>query len=108
MNYYRLKEIDIDGNVSYFDIKGISISRAGARFQAFYSGADIKVNLSSIKGEYVLSLHDAGGSQIRSQSLKTGSNSFQTTIPAPQRAGVYLITLRGEGFNETARIFIGQ
>lgn len=108
MNYYRLKEIDTDGNVSHFDIKGISISRAGARFQAFYSGADIKVNLSSIKGEYVLSLHDAGGSQIRSQSLKTGSNSFQTTIPAPQRAGVYIITLRGEGFNETARIFVGQ
>jgi hypothetical protein len=108
MNYYRLKEIDIDGNVSYFDIKGISISRAGERFQAFYSGADIKVNLSSIKGNYLLSLHDAGGAQISSQVLNIMSSSYQTSLPAPQRSGVYIVTLKGEGFNETARIFVGR
>ncbi len=108
MNYYRLKEVDIDGNVSYFDIKGISISRAGARFQAFYSGGDIKVNLSSIKGNYQLSLYDAGGAQVSSQNLKIMSNSFQTSLPAPQRAGVYIVTLKGEGISETARIFVGK
>ncbi len=107
-NYYRLKEVDFDGNVSYFDIKAITITKSGPRFQAFYSGADIKVNLSSIKGEYLLSMYDAGGSHIRSQALNIPSNSFQTSLPAPQRAGVYIVTLRGEGINETARIFVGK
>jgi hypothetical protein len=107
-NYYRIKEIDLDGNLSYFDIKAITINKAGARFQAFHSGADIKVNLSSIKGDYILSLHDASGSQIRSKTLNIVSNSFQTTLPAPQRAGVYIVTLKGEGISETARIFVGQ
>jgi hypothetical protein len=107
-NYYRIKEIDLDGNLSYFDIKAITINRGGTRFQAFYSGADIKVNLSGIKGDYVLSLHDAGGAQVSSQTLKIMSNSFQTSLPAPQRAGVYIVTLKGEGISETARIFVGK
>jgi trimeric autotransporter adhesin len=107
-NYYRLKEVDFDGNVSYFDIKAITINKSGPRFQAFYSGADIKVNLGSIKGEYLLSMYDAGGSHIRSQVLRIPSNSFQTSLPAPQRTGVYIVTLRGEGINETARIFVSK
>ncbi|MFZ9661323.1 MAG: hypothetical protein ACO29O_05530, partial [Chitinophagaceae bacterium] len=32
-NYYRLKEVDIDGNVAYFEVKQVSISAASRRFQ---------------------------------------------------------------------------
>lgn len=107
-NYYRLKELDQDGNVAYFEIKSISISRSGPRFQAFYNGSDIRVNVSGIKGSFALMLYDAGGNLLTSKRLDVTSGSLQTTLPAPQRSGVYTVTMRGDGITETTRMFISK
>lgn len=107
-NYYRLKEIDYDGKASYFEIKAISIAKGGPRFQAFYSGSDIKVNLSGMKGSFVVMLHDAAGNMLSSKSLNINTASLQTTLPAPLRSGVYTVTMRGDGISESSRIFIAK
>jgi hypothetical protein len=108
-NYYRLKEIDFDGKLYYFDMKAISISSKSApRFQAFYNGADIKVNIAGLKGNFILTLHDAGGRLLNSQQVSINSGTNQASITTPGRSGIYLVNFRGEGVNETAKIFVGR
>jgi hypothetical protein len=108
-NYYRLKEIDFDGKVYYFVMKSVSISaKTGARFQAFYSGSDLKVNVAGIKGNFAISVHDAGGRLLNSQQVVVSSGSHQTSFPTPGRSGIYFVTLDGEGIKETAKIFVSK
>ena len=108
-NYYRLKEIDYDGNIYYFDMKSVSISsKIGARFQAFYSGSDLRVNVAGIKGNFAISVHDAGGRLLNSQQVSVSSGSHQAYFPTPGRSGIYFVTLDGEGIKETAKIFVAK
>jgi hypothetical protein len=108
-NYYRLKEIDFDGNTYYFDMKSLSISaKVGTRFQAFYSGSDVKVNVAGIKGNFSIALHDAGGRLLNNEQVTISSGTYQASIPTPGRSGIYFVTLDGEGIKETARIFVGK
>lgn len=108
-SYYRLKEVDFDGKLYYFDMKAVTISsKVGQRFQAFYNGADVKVNVAGLKGSFTLTLHDAGGRLINSQQVMINSGSYQASITSPGRSGIYIVNFRGEGVNETTKIFIGK
>jgi hypothetical protein len=108
-NYYRLKEIDYDGNVYYFDMKSVSISsKIGTRFQAFYSGSELKVNVAGIKGNFAMAVHDASGRLLNSQQVVINSGSHQASFPTPGRSGIYFVTLDGEGIQETAKIFVAK
>jgi hypothetical protein len=107
-NYYRLKEVDKDGQVFYFDTKQILIQRSGPGFQAFYNGSDIRLHFSERRGDHQLSLYDAGGNLVRSAVIPIAGNSFQASIPAPSRPGVYIIRLEGDQQSETTRIFVGR
>lgn len=108
-NYYRLKEIDLDGNVAYFEVKQVSIAASSRRFQALYNGSSIKVNVINVPGEYHLSLIDANGAVLVSKMISLNSNSLQTelTIPA-KRTGIYMVNLKGNGTNITERVFVQQ
>jgi hypothetical protein len=108
-NYYRLKEIDYDGNIYYFDMKSVSISaKTGTRFQAFYSGSDLRVNVAGIKGNFSLAVYDAGGRLLNSQQVVVNSGSYQASLPSPGRSGIYFVSLEGEGIKETAKIFVAK
>jgi hypothetical protein len=108
-NFYRLKEVDYDGNVYYFDMKSVSISsKIGTRFQAFYSGSDLKVNVAGIKGNFTIAVYDAGGRLLNSQQVSINSGSHQASMPTPERSGIYFVNLNGEGIKETAKIFVAK
>lgn len=108
-NYYRLKEVDLDGNVAYFEVKQVSIASSSRRFQALYNGSSIKVNVINVPGEYNLSLIDANGAVLVSKMISLNSTSLQTelTIPA-KRTGIYMVNLKGNGTNITERVFVQQ
>jgi hypothetical protein len=108
-NYYRLKETDFDGKQYYFDMKSVSISaKMSSRFQAYYNGADIKVNVAGLKGSFTLTLHDAGGRLLNSQQVNISSGTHQASISSPGRSGVYFVNFRGEGVSETIKLFVSK
>lgn len=108
-NYYRLKEVDFDGNPYYFEVKSVSISsKMAPRFQAYYNGADIKANVAGIKGQFNITLHDSNGRLLNSQQVVTNSGSYQASIPSPGRSGIYFVNLNGEGIKETVKLFVSK
>jgi len=107
-NYYRLKELDRDGQVFYFDTKHILVKRSGSGIQAYYTGSDIRLNFTDRKGEHRVVIYDSGGNLVRKASFPVSGSTYQASMPAPYRPGIYIIRVDGEGWSETARIFVGR
>ena len=99
-NYYRLKQVDIDGGVS--DLGIISI-------QSEYDFSDVTLSPNpakdllniglnaSKKAVYTLSVVDMSGKVLSSTEVtaQEGSNSFQVNVDA-LRQGSYLLVVNGE------------
>jgi hypothetical protein len=107
-NYYRLKEIDIDGKWHYYETRVIKMSNVSAKFQAYQNNDKVVVNFNNQPGNYTLSLIDMNGSIVTTQNFRVDKQAVQLTVNPPvKRTGIYLVNLKGEdNFNETLKLFI--
>ena len=107
-NYYRLKEIDIDGKWHYYETRVIKTSSVNNKFQAYQNGSNIVVNFNNLPGAYTATLVDMNGAIVAKQSFKVDKQSVQISLtPTVARTGVYLVNLKGgEGFNQSVKVFI--
>lgn len=99
-NYYRLKQVDLDGNVSdlgmvsvqsEYDFSDVTLSPNPAKDQL-----NVGLNASK-KAVYTLSVLDMSGIAISSIEVtaQEGSNSFQLNVDALKQ-GSYLLVVKGE------------
>ena len=107
-NYYRLKEIDIDGKWHYYDTRMIITSSTANKFQAYQNGANVMVNFNNLPGAYTATLMDMNGAIVAKQSFKVDRQGVQISLaPTITRTGIYMVNLKGgAGFNESVKVFI--
>ncbi len=107
-NYYRLKEIDIDGKWHYYETRVIKTTSVNAKFQAYQNNGNVIVNFNNLPGNYTLSLVDMNGSIVATQAFKVDKQAVQLTLNPPvKRTGIYIVNLKGgDNFSESLKLFI--
>lgn len=105
-NYYRITEVDKNGRWAYYVTKTVNIIRTGIAFSAYYNGSQVVASVSNTPGVYHLAIADLSGAIISRQQLTMNGKSATLSLPAPARAGIYIIMLDGQGVHETIRMAI--
>jgi len=95
--YYRIKEVDIDGNISYSDIRSIENSGAEITMKAFPNPIQtegeltISINIHQKSVSHQLTIFDGFGQEVFRSSVHPGENSIK--LPETMSSGVYHIYL---------------
>lgn len=95
-NYYRLKEVDTDGQSFYHEIRSVMVVKNGESFAAYASATDIKILLNSMKGRFIIRIISADGRPVLQKECISGG-MLQEQLPRPSRPGIYHVILLGEG-----------
>jgi len=100
VNFYRLKQVDINNNFGYSNIVAINFTIKGVNIGAVYPNPfinQLKVNISSDRNEVVnIQLSDNLGRVLRtfSVSVQKGVNNASLNNLAGLAPGVYNVTVR--------------
>lgn len=94
INYYRLKEVDIDNSLQYSEIKS---ARFGddppfTLYNNPTNGSDLKLTINIVPS--VLSVFDASGRKVKEMNVTTSSNSLSVS---GLTSGTYLAVLNKDG-----------
>jgi hypothetical protein len=108
-NYYRLKEVDIDGGITFFPVRSLRFdSKELKQFMIFPNpvvGRTVNLLLNE-GGDCVLSIHELQGQEIIRKMITGSSHSIQVTLPNTLPAGVYMLTLVKQQKVYAEKIFI--
>lgn len=106
INYYRITEVDKNGRWAYYVTKTVNITRTGVAFSAYYNGTQVVASVSNTPGVYHLAIAELSGAIISRQQLTMNGKSATMNLPVPDRSGIYIIMLDGQGVHETVRMAI--
>lgn len=94
MNYYRLQQVDYDGQFEYSKIVSVEMGRDGSGISLYPNPAANSVTLAlqtDYTGEASLTLYDLMGRQVKTQTLSLEGGVFRSEIGLDGLpAGVYL------------------
>jgi len=92
-NFYRLKQVDINGQYTFSPIRSVAFGDAGT-ISVYPNPVNDKVLISGLQGVYTVTISNALGQVVLKQSgLKTQSAELNTAGLAP---GVYMLTIISE------------
>lgn len=94
-NYYRLKEIDKDGNLIYSKIVSVSVA-AASELKVTYRGQNLFLVTHPVFNDGYLKLMDAGGNEITIERIKAGSSQAQLDLNSLSK-GIYYLMYFGKG-----------
>ncbi|HWR32445.1 MAG TPA: T9SS type A sorting domain-containing protein [Chitinophagaceae bacterium] len=112
-NYYRLKQVDMDGKAAYSkivivrktdDVKGIKIFPKPVTDQ-------VSIEFSNMKGSYIIHIYDVAGREMMKQVAGIGYTVQYVRINRDNIAGgLYIISVKNAGNTEsyTERVVFGQ
>lgn len=94
INYYRLKEVDIDNSSQLSEIKTAQFGNVVlfALYNNPTNGSDLKLTINILPS--VLSVFDASGRKVKEMNITTSSNSLSVSGLA---SGTYLAVLNKDG-----------
>lgn len=89
-NYYRLKQIDIDGRSTYSEIRSIEMDNVGQRAALFPNPSHGSITIRNIKNGSQLAIYNSQGNLV----LRKIANNSQELISVEKLAtGVYLLQI---------------
>ncbi|UOG77194.1 T9SS type A sorting domain-containing protein [Hymenobacter tibetensis] len=109
--YYRLRQVDTDGTVSYSPVRTVRFEAQAAvtaKLSVFPNPATasdrvVTLDLSTLpKGTYQASLLDATGRLLGTYSVEGGVNKVVDVQTLP--TGTYIVVVRGNGLNLSQRL----
>jgi hypothetical protein len=111
-NFYRIKAVDISGDIRFSTVVNINLSRAGKGINVYPSAVRnnrFMLQITNLPaGSYKLNLHSATGQLVMSRVLNHGGGSATQTIniPASLQKGVYKVSLTGAGETDVTTIIV--
>jgi hypothetical protein len=100
INYYRIKQVDYDGQFSYSEIRSIRHDDAG-RFHISPSNTEGMITVSTDMESYSLQVFNTAGQELRKL---TGLSQDQTIYLDELKAGMYIIRATNGSEVHTERI----
>ena len=99
LRYYRLKQLDLDGAVSYSPIKAVTFNTVATQFTVYPNpfSADLTIALeSALATEIPVSITDLAGKTVWKKQLKVskGANQLKLELVDKLPAGLYLLHLQ--------------
>lgn len=108
INYYRLKQVDKDGNFEYSDVVAVVVDDPDALFTVSPNPAFEKADIhfySFENEDVVLNINDHRGQVVKSQVIHTEAGFNHYSFPVTDlNAGLYLFTISGKDGMQKARI----
>lgn len=107
ISYYRLKQTDLDGTVKVLGIQPVDFLKTGiSSFVTQFNGETfLKMNCERDMDVELL-LTDITGRVIRAENQHFSHGSHE--IPLNLEFGLYMLTIRAEGYQYTHKIISGQ
>lgn len=96
MSYYRLKQVDLDGNFAYSEIVSVSISGGALNqssvrvYPTLISSPSIHIAVSGTDVPVAVSVYDMSGRMVMTQ-LITANGDTQIELPAGAQTGMYIV-----------------
>ncbi len=107
INYYRLKQTDIDGKFEIFGIKSVSFENKENFFKLSAVGNRLKVTSANKKGTYYVLIRDTQGRLLQQERLDLQGSVNETILSLnPGVKGVVFVTLSGVADQKSFRLFI--
>lgn len=112
VNYYRLKQIDNDGQVADLGVKVLNFGLLTADIRLYPNpvvNQTLYVDFGKAKGQAVrLKLADITGKVIYEQNLNAAQtqDAYSLTLPTAVKAGYYLLNINGSNINYSNKIIV--
>ncbi|MFT3935752.1 MAG: T9SS type A sorting domain-containing protein [Chitinophagaceae bacterium] len=97
-NYYRLAQVDLDGKVTYSQIRLLSFNVQAGALKAFPNPAKSTLHIQlpqAAPGQHSLQLYNLSGVQVLMQSVPAGSLQMDADISSLS-AGIYILRYGNE------------
>lgn len=113
-NFYRLRNVDIDGKNGYSNIIRVDLTKGGKDITVYPNpvrGGNISYGSAQLaKGNYTVRIINAGGQQVFTQrfSHTGGAINQSVQLPASLNSGFYTLLLENEGAKVAAKTFMVQ
>jgi len=108
MNFYRLKQVDNDGQVTYSAVKAVNFNDAGGRGVLVYPNPArgvVKVFTGDQIGNTRYSLISADGRVLKSGVIAADSNVYSLDL-STVAAGTYVLKLNGENSSSQTKLIL--
>lgn len=103
-NYYRLLEVDVNGNETELATGSESIAVAKDQISVFPNPSQGPINVSFPQGQYnKVELLDANGKAIAQKSIKSQTNNISFDVSSKPN-GIFLVRLTGNGKTEVRKV----
>ncbi len=105
--YYRLKQMDYDGNTFYSDIRIINRIKDPSNISIFPNPTNgvITVTLPDDGNQSSIRVYNSVGQLISSYNIEAGTNSTQVDLSS-QKMGVYMIHVSNDYSNELRKVIL--
>jgi hypothetical protein len=106
--YYRIKQVDRDGQITYSSIRNLNAVRRGTPVQLFPNPVKSITKLvidADAPGKASITIRDMGGKLVQQVNtlLVRGVNQQDLNV-ASLASGEYTVLVVGEGFNHTLKL----
>ena len=108
ISYYRLKEVDLDGRVFYFETRRFDGTGSSEWLKVQYGNGAVQVVINAPEGSYSLRLVDQNGAIVQTETIQVGTSGIGLRIGENLGcSGIYFVNLRGgNGVNVTQRVYL--
>ncbi len=108
MNYYRLKMVDLDAKYQFSSIAHVSLTGNSVPLviynNPFVDEINVKVNVSMADNLSLVLTDMTGRTVLRQNYNAIPGDNLITIVPASATAGVYILSIKGNTYNQAAKL----
>ncbi len=109
LNYYRIKQVDLDGRYSHTKVVSVNMSHLSATTITSYPNPVkdvVNIEIKAVRAEKVtLELFDSKGARVMRRSINAMAGTNNTTLNlSTLGAGVYILKTSSQSLNATSRL----
>ncbi|MEJ0105655.1 MAG: T9SS type A sorting domain-containing protein [Bacteroidota bacterium] len=112
-NYYRIKNVDIDGKSAYSSVVKVSLGKSSATGVTVYpnpvTGNHISLQAADLQsGAYKIEIFSTNGQQVYKKQFSHAGGTINQSLELPSalQTGIYNIQLTGNGFKLAKQFLI--
>jgi hypothetical protein len=113
MNFYRIKQYDVNGKASITDIKSLNMLRSRANAVSVFpnpaKGSNIQFSLQQYSGgDLMVTLSAANGKTVHTEVIKAAQQgiAYKLHVNNALNAGMYILHVKGGDVAESIKVIV--